>query len=105
LIYAKGAEICYFEFKEILLAFAVLLREKIDPKTGKLKVVLTKFIEDWILPRLQSFVKFKIPTSKMKADAARNWPESHKDLEIKAIQLERYKLEQEERAKKEERER
>lgn len=51
-IYAKGAEICYFEFKEILLAFAVLLREKIDPKTGKLKVVLTKFIEDWILPRL-----------------------------------------------------
>lgn len=67
----KGVEIVFFEFKEIMLTFAVLLREKIDPKTGKLKVVLTKFIEDWILPRLQSFVKFKIPTSKMKADAAR----------------------------------
>ena len=50
-----------------------------------MKVVLTKFIEDWILPRLSSFVKFKIPTSKLKADAARSWPESHKDLEIKTI--------------------
>lgn len=52
LIYVKGVEIVFFEFKEILLTLAILLREKIDPKTGKLKVVLTKFIEDWILPRL-----------------------------------------------------
>ena len=85
LIYVKGVEVCFFEFKEILLAFACNLREQIDPKTGKLKVVLTKFIEDWILPRLQSFVKFKIPTSKLKADAARAWPESQKDLDIKII--------------------
>jgi hypothetical protein len=52
LIYVKGVEIVFFEFKEILLTFAVTLREKIDPKTGKLKVIVTKFIEDWILPRL-----------------------------------------------------
>ena len=105
LIYVKGVEICFFEFKEILLAFACQLREKIDPKTGKLKVVLTKFIEDWILPRLQSFVKFKIPTSKLKADASRAWPESQKDLDIKVIKQEQQKKAQEELKKKAERDR
>ena len=50
--------------KEIILALAVKLRESVDPKTGKLKVVLTKFIEDWLLKRLQSFLKFNIPAAK-----------------------------------------
>jgi len=83
MIYSKGVEVCFFEFKEILLAFAVRLREQIDPKTGKLKVVLTKFIEEWVLPRLQSFVKFKIPTSKHKQDAVRTWPVSDKEEQMK----------------------
>ena len=74
------------------MRFAVQLREKIDPTTGKLKIIVTKFIEDWILPRLQSFVKFRIPTTKLKADASRAWPESQKDLEIKAMKLEKKKL-------------
>lgn len=64
LIFVKGVEIVFFEFKEILLALANRLREQIDPKTGKLRVVLTKFIEEWLLRRLQSFVKFQIPTRK-----------------------------------------
>ena len=102
LIYVKGVEIVFFEFKEILLRFAVILREKIDPKTGKLKVIVTKFIEDWILPRLQSFVKFRIPTTKLKADASRSWPESNKDLEIKAMKLEKQKLKLEQQKKEEE---
>lgn len=71
LIFIKGVEIVFFEFKEIILELAVKLRETIDPKTGKLKVVLTKFIEDWILKRLCSFLKFQIPAFKTKSDAAR----------------------------------
>ena len=105
LIYIKGVEIVFFEFKEIILALAVKLREQVDPKTGKLKVVLTKFIEDWLLRRLSSFVKFNIPTSKAKADAARQWPESAKDLEIKALTLDQRKEEEELKRREEERER
>lgn len=37
LIFIKGLEIVFFEFKEIILALAVKLRESVDPKTGKLK--------------------------------------------------------------------
>ena len=81
LIYVKGVEIVFFEFKEILLRFAVILREKIDPKT---------------------FVKFRIPTTKLKADASRSWPESNKDLEIKAMKLEKQKLKLEQQRKEEE---
>ena len=100
LIYIKGVEIVFFEFKEIILALAVKLRDQVDPKTGKLKVVLTKFIEDWLLRRLNSFVKFSIPTSKAKADAARQWPESQKDLEIKALTTD--KIQEEESMKRRE---
>lgn len=84
LIYIKGVEIVYFEFKEIILALASKLRQQVDPTTGKLRVVLTKFIEEWLLRRLQSFVKFQIPTRKVQADAARKWPESATDAEIRA---------------------
>lgn len=52
LIFIKGVEVVFFEFKEILLALASHLREQVDPKTGKLRVVLTKFIEEWLLRRL-----------------------------------------------------
>jgi hypothetical protein len=105
LIYIKGVEIVFFEFKEIILAFAIMLREQVDPKTGKLKVVLTKFIDDWLLRRLQSFVKFQIPTKKVKADASRTWPESSKELEIKTLRLEKERIETEARSKAEDLER
>ena len=65
LILIKGVEIVFFEFKEIILGLAQLLRQQVDPTTGKLRVVLTKFIEEWLLRRLNSFVKFKIPTRKV----------------------------------------
>ncbi len=52
LIYIKGVEIVFFEFKEIILALANKLRQQVDPTTGKLRVVLTKFIEEWLLRRL-----------------------------------------------------
>ncbi len=60
-IYLNGSEIVFYEFKEILFELARKLKDKIDPKTGKLSVFLKNFVEDWLLRRLISFVKFKIP--------------------------------------------
>jgi len=102
LVFIKGLEIVFFEFKEIILALAVKLREAVDPKTGKLKVVLTKFIEDWLLRRLSSFLKFQIPAVAAKADAAREWPESNKDTEILALKREKERIALEQSKKEEE---
>lgn len=52
MINLKGAEIVFFEFKEILLELTIRLRDAIDPKTGKMRIVLTKFFDDWLLKRL-----------------------------------------------------
>jgi len=99
LVYIKGTEIVFFEFIEIILDLANTFRQQVDPSTGKFKVILTKFIEDWLLRRLQSFVKFSIPTINEKADAARQWPESEKDVEIKALLVLKKKNEEERRIK------
>ena len=88
IIFMKGVEVVFFEFKEIILSLASKLRQQVDPTTGKLRVVLTKFIEEWLLRRLSSFVKFAIPTKKSTADAARKWPESTTDAEIRASRAE-----------------
>lgn len=52
MINLKGAEIVFFEFKEILLELTIRLRDAVDPKTGKIRVILTKFFDDWLLKRL-----------------------------------------------------
>jgi len=88
IIFVKGVEIVFFEFKEIILALATKLRQEIDPTTGKLRVVLTKFIEEWLLRRLHSFVKFAIPTRKAQVNATRQWPESATDAEIRVRRAE-----------------
>ena len=104
MILIKGVEIVFFEFKEIILGLAQLLRQQVDPTTGKLRVVLTKFIEEWLLRRLNSFVKFKIPTRKVQADASRKWPESATDAEIRASRAEVERAQALERQKQAERE-
>ena len=104
IIFIKGVEIVFFEFKEIILALAHQLRSQVDPTTGKLRVVLTKFIEEWLLRRLQSFVKFQIPTRKVQTDAARQWPESATDAEIRASRAEGERAREIERKKQAERE-
>lgn len=88
IIYLKGVEVVFFEFKEIILCLANKLRQQVDPTTGKLRVVLTKFIDEWLLRRLSSFIKFQIPTRKTQADAPRKWPESATDAEIRASRAE-----------------
>jgi hypothetical protein len=46
-------------------------------------VVLKKFIEEWLLRRLTSFVKFKIPANSVKGkEASRTGPQSEKDAII-----------------------
>ena len=75
-----------------------------DPTTGKTRVVLTKFIEEWLLRRLQSFVKFKIPTRKSQSDAARKWPESATDTEIRLARVEVERARELERQREAERE-
>ena len=83
IIQIKGAEIVFFEFKEILYNMAKLLKDQVEPKTGKMTVVLTKFIEEWLLRRLTSFVKFQIPANPVQGkEASRTWPESDKDKAI-----------------------
>jgi hypothetical protein len=94
-MFIKGAEIVYFEFKEILFDMARKLKDKIEPKTGKMTVVLKKFIEEWLLRRLTSFVKFKIlPVPARGKEASRVWPESQKDIVIREKQHQ-LKMEQE----------
>ena len=56
----RGVEIVFFEFKEIMLDLAMKLREFVDPKTGKSRQVLTKFIEEFILKKLKPYIKFNI---------------------------------------------
>jgi len=87
IMWIKGAEIVFFEFKEILFDMARKLKDQIDPKTGKMTIVLKKFIDEWLLRRLSSFVKFKIPANPIKGkEASRTWPESQKDVIIRERQ-------------------
>jgi len=105
-MFIKGAEIVYFEFKEVLFDMARKLKDQIDPKTGKMTVVLKKFIEEWLLRRLTSFVKFRIPAQPAKGkEAARSWPESQKDVIIKEKQATMYAEEEALRQAHEEKER
>jgi hypothetical protein len=92
----------FFEFKEIMLDIAMKLRDIIDPKTGKSRVVLTKFIEDFLLKKLNPYIKFNIQIGKSGSGAARVWPESLKDKEIKVKMEEKRKREDEQRRKQEE---
>lgn len=67
------------------------MREKIDPKTGKLILILRKFVEEWLLRRLNAIIRFKIPAYTLAGkEATRTWPESEKDA---LINEERRKLE------------
>jgi hypothetical protein len=83
-------EIVYFEFREILLDLAVnKLQTVLDPKhSGKVKPVLTKFLEEHFLKRLgalirhahnQAMLSQSQQQSQDKQTGARNWPMSEKD--------------------------
>ena len=60
MVFIRGVEIVFFEFKELMLDLALKLREHVDNTTGKSRVILTKFIEDFVLKKLQPYLKFNI---------------------------------------------
>lgn len=83
LMFIKGAEVIFQEYREIIVELASRLRERVDPSTGKVMVVLRKFVEEWMLRRLNSFVRFQIPAvTPAGREAARTWPESDKDRQV-----------------------
>ena len=58
LVYIKGVEIVYFEFKEILLELAMMLKDHVDAAPGKLKSLAKKFLDEMFLKRLTPYIKF-----------------------------------------------
>mmetsp|Transcript_5186 Transcript_5186/g.3881 ORF Transcript_5186/g.3881 Transcript_5186/m.3881 type:complete len:84 (+) Transcript_5186:165-416(+) len=81
------------------------LRDIVDPKTGKSRVILSKFIEDFLLRKLNPYIKFNIRTGKGGGGAPRVWPESQKDREIKLKLEEKKRREMEEKKVLEEKKR
>jgi len=84
LVFLRGVEVVFFEFREILLDIASnKLRDHLDPKRhGKIKVILTKFLDENILKRLGALIRFNNArdiTMVGGVQAARAWPESEKD--------------------------
>ena len=118
LVYLRGVEIVYFEFKEILLELAInKMRHILDPKnTGKVKPVLTKFLEEHLLKRLGALIRYTHAqamlsqsqsgdNAKHALSNARAWPKSDKDRIIQQKLEEKRRHEEEERLKQEEFER
>lgn len=87
LVYIKGVELVYFEFKELLLELALRLKDHVDSAPGKLRSLIKKFLDELFLKRLNPFIKFNIAKRATAAVAAgsstsaasRSWPESAKD--------------------------
>ena len=101
MVYIKGVELVYFEFKELLLELALRLKEFVESAPGKLRSLVKKFLDDLFLKRLKPYIKSistKIAPASISSENAasvRTWPESEKDKKIKAIMEERAKAEAE----------
>lgn len=104
LVSLRGVELIYFEFRELLVDLAAnkVPRDQVDPKrTGKVKVFLTKFLDELLLKRLGAFIRHAGNQGSSKAPvttaAARKWPESEKDRLIRVKVEERRRIEEEAR--------
>ena len=93
------------------------LKDLTDPKkTGKVRVTLTKFLDEFFLKRLAAFIRHaktggsdasskpQIPSLAQPTAATRKWPSSDKD-EIIRVQKEILRKAEEERRMREEEER
>lgn len=111
LIQLRGVELVYFEFREILaeLALVKMPRDLVDPKkTGKVKGVLTRFLDEHFLKRVGALMRHSaaaVVGGAGATTAARQWPETEKDKLIRLKQEERRRQEEEQRLMREERER
>lgn len=108
LLYIKGVELVYHEFKELLLELALRLKDKVDAAPGKLRSLVKKFLDELFLKRLRPLIKFdmghKVSGGSNGAPSlgTRSWPESQKDQTIKEIMEVRRKQEEEEQKKRDE---
>ena len=108
LLYIKGVELVYHEFKELLLELALRLKDKVDAAPGKLRSLVKKFLDELFLKRLRPLIKFdmghKVSGGSNGAPSlgTRSWPESQKDQTIKEIMEIRRKQEEEEQKKRDE---
>jgi hypothetical protein len=108
LLYVKGVEIVYYEFKELLLDLSNILAKQTNTYiAGKPRSTLKKFLEENFLKRLSPYIRFctnvaATDDKKTAAGATRSWPESEKDKKIRMVVEERKKKEAEEQARLEE---
>lgn len=76
------------------------MKEHVDAAPGKLKSLVKKFLDEMFLKRLTPYIKFnKAQTESVAATAnigVRSWPQSEKDVAIKAVMDERKKKQEEE---------
>jgi hypothetical protein len=84
LLYIKGVEIVYYEFKELLLDLSVTLAKQMGSfVAGKPRSTLKKFLDDHFLKRLSPYIRYcnnqATEETKTNAGATRQWPESEKD--------------------------
>lgn len=100
LVYIKGVELVYYEFKELLLEIAMRLKEMLDVPAAKPRSLVKKFFDDLFLKRLNPYIKFNLSKTAEKPPVVvattRAWPESAKDQAIKEILEEKRKKDAEE---------
>jgi len=87
-----------------MIDLALKLKDIVDSRTTKKRVLLRKFLEEFIFKKLNPYLKYNIQSGKA-SNAARVWPESIKDKDIKEKIAEKKRKEEEERKKDEERKR
>lgn len=90
LVYIKGVELVYHEFKELLLEIAMRLKDQLEVPASKPRSLVKKFLDDLFLKRLNPYIKFNLSKNDGKKDAkvaatTRAWPESSKDQAIKVM--------------------
>lgn len=103
LVYIKGVEIIFYEFKELLLELAIRLKDFVESTPGKLKSLIKSFLENLFLKRLKPYIKFDLgKKTSTEVDFLRKWPESEKDKEIQTVMEEKRKREAEEQKLREE---
>ena len=103
LMNVKGAELIYFELKEVLLEVALFLREQADPgKAPKVGSVMKKFLEEQLFANFGLAEAAPSAEEKKRKMPPRVWPQSEKDKTIRIREEEQRKMLAEEEKRREE---
>ena len=60
LVYIKGVELVFHEFKELLLEIAMRLKDQLEVPVSKPRSLVKKFLDDMFLKRLIPYIKFNM---------------------------------------------